>query len=365
MKHAKLSPSAASRWIRCPGSIDLSKQVIEKYGKRESSDAANWGTMVHDLTHQVWNKDISLSEIDDDEARKIVADYLECILHYQERLDIIPDLEVELRAPRWIRHIWGTVDCVLASDDTLVILDLKTGYYPVQAEENFQLLCYAALAREYYGIDPDEIIIGIYQPRARDGMPALRTWDINRQDLNLYAWEIKHAAEIALSDAGKLTFHPGAIQCQWCPAAGHCAEQARTQAILDFFNESPSVSLLSAEKIGDLLDQLPEVDTFISQLKAAALDRAMSDKKIPGYKVVASATRRKWRDEAEAEAALRKLRLPVFSFMDKKLKPFTQVAKIPKAKAIIDSLLVQPPGKPALVPESDPRANYNPADDFK
>ena len=42
-KHAKLSPSAAARWINCPGSIRLS----EKVPPPPSSDYADEGTLAH------------------------------------------------------------------------------------------------------------------------------------------------------------------------------------------------------------------------------------------------------------------------------------------------------------------------------
>lgn len=361
--HAKLPPSSAARWTRCPGSIAITEELLKKYGPGPSNPAADRGTQLHDIAAQVWAGNMALADIEDDDDRDLIAGYLGQLAEYRDMFGMEPHVEVKVQAPRWCNDVWGTVDALYIGD-IMIVFDLKTGYIPVVAEENLQLLCYAALAREHYNINPGTILLAIWQPNARDGLGALREWEITGLELDRYAAEIKHAAGVATSPAGALAFYPGQDQCQWCPAGGHCKAQARSQAVLDFFEESPPVNIISEEEMADLLDTLPAVDKFISQLRAAGLERALAGDNIPGWKVVTAQTKRRWSNPAAVEAALRKAKRPVHSFMDMTLKTFTKLLKDPRAAPIISEFIIKPVGGPVLANLADPREDYIVADEF-
>lgn len=364
-QHATLPPSSSSRWILCPGSVQLEAKLKAKYGEPESSPAAELGTHLHELAAQVLNEEIGLLDISDENHRELVQGYVDQVAVYEQRLKSRAKVEVKVEAPRWTSYVWGTIDCLVYDGDTMVIMDLKTGYGPVQAKENTQLLCYAALAREHLKINPSQIILAIWQPRANDDDLALREWELSGFDLDRYAAEIKHAAQYAMSPEGKLAYYPGEVQCRWCSAAGFCKKRARTEAVLAFFDDHEPVDTLDLDETIELLAMVDDVDVFISQLRAAGLRRAMAGEDLVHWKLVRSRTNRRITDPVALEEELRRKRVLVRDFREPaKLKSFTKLLKHPKAGPIVKQYLEAPEGKPVLAPVSDPREAIRPGDEF-
>lgn len=361
--HARLAPSACSRWVTCPGSLQLSEALTSLYPPKDSPAAAR-GTYLHDLAEKVCTGELGLGELPDDVTQEEIdglALYQATVLD-RAATGAKVEYEVKLRNPSWHPQIWGTADCLIYDGTTLELIDLKTGYYDVDPVENYQLICYAMLALGYYKITPDTIVLTIVQPRA--AIPV-KSWTTSLSELMLFGTEIKHGANLALSPEGSTIFRPGKAQCQWCPAAGECKAQLKSQAISDFMEDTPPLNIISDEQMAELLDGLDEVDQFISALRAKSLERAMSGRQIPGYKVVPRKTNRRWSDPKEVLQRLASAQLPSSFYIEEKLKSFTQVLKHPEARTLVEDLVVKPQGEPQLVPLSDPRDSYDPNDDFR
>lgn len=137
-KHAKLSPSASSRWLACPYSIDAPSTP--------PNAAAQEGTAAHGWGSDVLNKRVALSDVP--------ATFKEGVTLYVEHVlsNGAPPIVERFWESFTIENFGGTVDCLLYKDGMCAVYDFKYGKWPVAAENNTQLLCYSALADEHFDI---------------------------------------------------------------------------------------------------------------------------------------------------------------------------------------------------------------------
>lgn len=113
---------------------------------------------------------------------------------------------------------------------------------------------------------------------------------------------------------------------------------------------------------------LPKIDQLISwgnDLKEFALKQAQSGTHYEGFKVVEGRSNRKYTDDAVVAAAVADAG---FDPYEKKLLGVTAMTTLlgkKRFEELLGGLIYKPPGKPALVPESDKRPAMNSAkDDF-
>ena len=158
MTHARLSPSAASRWMTCPGSVALSDDI-----KDAGSEHAAEGTAAHEMAERILKgaDGKSLIGLKAENGLTFTADMLTDVLRYVALVqDMVAStsgtLLVEQRLD--ISHLTcekdakGTSDCVILAGDTLIVGDLKFGRgVQVDAEDNHQLMIYALAALEAFG----------------------------------------------------------------------------------------------------------------------------------------------------------------------------------------------------------------------
>ena len=102
---------------------------------------------------------------------------------------------------------------------------------------------------------------------------------------------------------------------------------------------------------------------YANNLKHYALAQALSGNVLPGFKLVEGRSSRKYKD---TEAVAERLFFADYAEDDylkpRELKSLTELTKSIGKKAVdnlLGDLIEKPPGKPALVPEDDPRPEYN------
>ena len=254
-KHALLSPSGASRWLSCPGSVALSKDIPDI-----QSDYALEGTAAHTLAQYCFaDKNDAKKHVgkmynvgDDVFAWKIeedMAEYVQVYLGYVRREASGGRFLVEQRLPltplTGEEDAFGTADVVIIKDDMLHIVDLKFGMgVRVEAENNEQLMLYAAAAAHEYSVFGDfkRFKVTVVQPR----LDHIDSWEFGAEELTAFVEKIKAVAPVALDGTGAL--NPSEDTCRFCKAKAVCPALAKV--LIDFsmtsfenLNKEPEANL--------------------------------------------------------------------------------------------------------------------------
>lgn len=380
-EHAKLSPSGAHRWMRCPGSFALEQAV--KFTPRK-------------FTMQV-----------DADMAEGVQHYLDLVasrIKAYEEAGATVALHVEVSLP--VHHLTGEADATGSGDAVLVVewpdgkasvdvIDLKFGRgVEVSAVENEQLRMYGSGALGLYGpfYDFKSVHMTISQPRI--------TLEPSCEELTIeemQKWEehcrqrASHALATLKEKEGAVVHHlyPGVKQCRFCKAAT-CPKRAEKVAQMVFgvddFETLPAekeaavtvpVGSTDVVRLAQWYELLPLVEGWCTAVAAEVEGRILSGEKVPGCKVVQGRKgNRAWTDPVEAEQILTKrFRLKVEEAYKLKLISPTDADKLHKEGVIgpkqwkqLLSYITQAEGKPTVVPESDKRPPLEikpPGDDFE
>lgn len=289
--HAKLSPSAAVRWMTCPGSVHIINMhnIVSRSGS-----AADRGTAIHAMCELALSNDAECSDyvgttikgilIDDD-----MAQIGQVYVNYIKNAHGDKYFEQKVSVEHIIEDCWGTADAVICHDRKLIIADLKSGVRRVEARDNKQLLIYAlgAFAKYDWMYDFQEISLVIVQP----AIDHLDVWTISVDELLSFKDELIEAKNQIISSPDKFVMSEKA--CEWCPARFVCPEHvavANEAAKTDF--QSIDLSNLTY-----WLDRVQILKRFITSVEDTAYDKLSNGVSIVGYKLGTPARRRSWGDE--------------------------------------------------------------------
>ena len=371
-KHSLLSASASHRWLNCPPSARLCEEYEDK-----PSEYAQEGTDCHELCaykvekalgHRVRNPTENLtyynSEMEDC-AEGYCSFVMEQVAEANKRCAdplVLAEQRLDYSCYVGIEGSFGTGDCVIVSDGLLHIIDYKHGLgVLVSAEKNSQLSCYALGALDLFdGIyDITEVSLTIYQPRREN----VSTYTMSKDELLTWADTVlSPTAKLAYD--GKGDFKAG-DHCQFCKAKANCRKRAEYNLELARYDfEMPAA--LEDDEVASILTKVDELVSWASDLKEYALQKVLSGTKFTGFKVVEGRSNRKYTDE---DAVARTVEAAGFDPYEKKLLGITAMSQAlgkKKFEELLGGLVYKPPGKPALVPESDKRPAMNTAiEDFK
>ena len=375
MSHAILSPSAAHRWMNCPGSAFLCKDI-----PNETSVYAEEGTRAHAKAEEIIK-----SMIRGEYTPSVIEGFPELgvyILYAKQLMEDGYDLFVEARVPlkdvTGEKDAHGTSDLVAVRGGDIKIVDLKWGQgVPVSAEENIQLTIYALGAMDLLSfLGPFETAeLVIVQPRVVSALGGIDAWQTTVEHLESRRNRIYADAAIARAQFnGSMppSFRPGKKTCRWCRAQGVCSAYAKhvsdtVGAQFPIVEEKP---VLTPEQRAVIFQQLDDVRAWTEQFEAKLLEDALNGQKFPGLKLVLGrAGARKWKDEQTADDILTGLSVSTEERYKRKLISPTDVEKLYKAGLISDEgwaalkkETVRPDPKPVLAPVSDKREEYTPTD---
>ena len=369
-KHAFLSASASHRWLNCPPSAKLCESLPD-----QTSSFAQEGTDCHELCAYLVEKAIGKDVKDptenltyyNAEMQNCAEEYCSYVLEQLEEAkkycaDPMVFIEQRLDFSRWVENGFGTGDCLILADQVLQIIDYKHGLgVLVESDHNSQMMCYALGALEAFdGIyDIDRVTMTIFQPR-RDN---ISTWSCTKEELLKWADDVL-APTAALAYEGKGEFKAGE-HCQFCKVKATCRKRAEFNLELAQYDFAMPDTLDEME-IAAILEKVDQLIAWGNDIKDYALVQAQAGTHFDGWKIVEGRSNRKFTDEAAVATAVTEAG---FDPYEKKLLGITAMSSLLGKKQfdeLLGGLVYKPPGKPALVPESDKRPAMNTAtDDFK
>ena len=401
--HALLSASSSKQWLNCPPSARLQEQF-----PNESSVYAEEGTFAHSVCEYKVKKYLhervtrpQSEEFYSEELEQSTDAYYEfvvSIIEEMKRAGCEPLVMVEERVD--YSHIapsgFGTADMVIIGHDgegrgILHICDYKNGKgVLVDYNHNSQMMLYALGALHAYGyIYPIEIIrMSIVQPRIEN----IGTCEMAAEELISWGESIKDTAKMAYEGKGE---QKAGDWCRFCRAkpvcracrdealslcreefldmdAGALSEDARASPGEDDMNApfEPDTSiptfrqpgLIPVRELAEILPTLNRISSWIESvfafLSSEAINHAVP---IPGYKVVEGRSKRVFTDtKAVVDTAIQNGYTDLYKQQLITLTEFEKMMGKKKFAELLGGYVVKPPGKLALVPESDPRPAADP-----
>lgn len=392
--HALLSASGSKQWLHCPPSVRLQENF-----PNESSVYAEEGTFAHEICEYKVRKYLhervkrpQSEEFDTEEIEQITDVYAEFVISIIEKMrenGCEPLAFVEERVD--YSHIapsgFGTADMLIIGKDEngkglLHVCDFKTGKGVfVDADHNSQMMLYALGGLAAYGFlyDIEIVRMSIIQPR----LDNISTFECSRQELEDWGESIKPTALLAFEGKGEQ--HPG-DWCRFCrakPVCKACADEAMALCREDFldldagaFDDTAEESDMTAPyeadtqtavfkqpgliPITDLAEILPTLNRISSWIEAVfafvsseAINHGVP---IPGYKVVEGRSKRVFTDtKAVVDTAVQNGYTDLYKQTLITLTEFEKMMGKKKFNELLGEYVAKPPGKLALVPESDPR----------
>lgn len=374
-KHAKLSPSAASRWLRCTASAN----VEAKYANT-TTEYAEEGTVAHKvaelkakhavrgITKIAYDRkilELSSSKYLNHEMLDACEDYAAYIKETYHRLkkkcpDAFVELEVMLDLTSIIPEGFGTADCVIIAEPEMWVIDFKYGKgVQVSAEGNEQMELYALGAIEKYRslYDIKKVGMAIVQPR----LGGISEFEVDAGALRVWgATHIKPLAKEAYEGPG--AFKPSAEACRFCKAKQDC--KARAEHFLKLVEGNPADELLTAEEAGQILQKADGIEAWLKDIEAKVTAALFDGKLVSGWKLVRGRSNRKFSDENAAAAILKdETELTHSEIYKTKVISVSEAEKLlgkKKTSELLGYLIVKPEGKPTLAKSDDKREEYNP-----
>jgi len=359
MQHSRIvGGSTAKRVINCPGSVAL----VDKMPPQPSSKYADEGTLLHDtiadvLLHKGSPASFLGRKYEGVELTQDLIDRkLRVALSALDEID--PDLEMDYEVESQVGFgdllpdVFGSTDLLGRRGDRAIVLDWKFGDgVPVEAEENPQLLFYAAAAARtpttaWVFEGAKEIELVIVQP------PSVKRWLTTMDRVKAFEDELVRAVKTALKPDAPLA---AGDHCRWCAAKPICP--VMTGAI-DRAAKA-KIELMPVDQIAHYLDQIPMIEAFLKDLQQLAHGLIEEGKAIPRWKLVNKRATRQWIDEDKAVAFMTQMGIEPFE--EKLLSPAAAEKVLKKAKQNLpDDLVVAVSSGSTLAPEDDPRPSVVP-----
>ena len=388
MAHAKLSPSAAKRWMACPGSLRLCAGI-----PYQSSTYADEGSVAHAVAEAVLREasgtaaayvgryglagknGVKIVTADKakgfSQAHRITQEMAAAVQIYIDHVRSLPGdtrvIEAKVSAEAYAPGVYGTADAIIVDPfETLYVCDYKHGAgVPVYPEENPQAMIYALGALAEYDMECENVEIIIVQPRADEERP-IKSWRISTEDLRKWG-------QNELAEAVARTMKPDAPvcageHCRFCPAQPKCpaiAQEALAVAQQEFSPVAipakislPSPELMTDDQISKMLHFAENIlSPWIKEVTGYVQNRMEQGYKLPDWKLVRKRSIRKWADEEQVVARLGvKLQGKIY---DMKVKSPAQMEKVLKDHGLdtkaIEPLLDQTPAGLTIAHVSDKR----------
>jgi len=346
MQHSKIvGGSTAKRVINCPGSVAL----VAEMPPQPSSSYAEEGTLLHDeISRFLGDLDYRFTC-----SQELIQDKLWPALDLLDEID--PDktmeyaIETRVGFGDLLPGVFGSTDLMGRIGNKAVILDWKFGSgVPVPAEENEQLMFYAAAAMrtpeaKWVFDGATEVELVIIQP------PTIKRWTTTIARIKEFEQTLIRAVKIAEQPDAPLK---NGDHCRWCSSKPVCP--VMTGAV----DRAVAIKMdkIDVDKIGAYLHNADLLEDWIKDLRALAEEMMKKGKPVTGWKMVPKRATRSWVKEEDAKAALLQ-HLKESEVIETKLVSPAAAEKLLKAQKLKlpDGLTVAISSGNTIAPESDPR----------
>ena len=352
MQHSKIvGGSTAKRVINCPGSVAL----VQQMPPQPSSSYAEEGTLLHDVISEYLNRDsVPLqSFVDEKFTMELMEEKLLPALALLDEVD--PDkqmfYEVETRVGfgDLLPGVFGSTDLMGRIGNKAIILDWKFGSgVPVPAEENEQLMFYAAAAMrtpeaQWVFDGATEVELIIIQP------PSIKRWTTTVERIKQFEQTLVKAVKAAEQPDAALKHGD---HCRWCAAKPVCP--IMTGAV----NRAIALKMekIDVDKLGAYLHNADLLESWIKDLRSLAEEMMKKGKPVAGWKMVPKRATRSWAREEDAKVALLK-HLKESEVIETKMVSPAAAEKLLKTQKLKlpEGLTVAISSGNTIAPESDPR----------
>lgn len=299
-----LSPSAAARWIACPGS----ENIIRQLPRLPSTPAAEEGTLAHEFA--AWTLAGTLQEAlgitpsngmpSEPEQALATEEMLSGAQTYADSVFAkicevfgtdTPQILIEGRctySERLIK-IGGRLDFAAVSKEAVVVADYKFGGGFVSVHKNPQLFAYALCMIQRFNIRPGKVVIGIIQPRAEgaDFAEHGAMWaEYDADGFGSIAEDIKAAAREACNADDRSPRATG-DHCRYCPARSVCRAAIGEKLLLAGIaaGEAQMNEDATNEQIGRWLAALKEIEYVRDDLVRIAKARMEKGEAVSGWRL--------------------------------------------------------------------------------
>lgn len=312
-QHAKLSASASRRWIACPASV----QECEGMQRSETTAAAERGTKIHEAAESMLN---------DEGTTETQQDIIDAASEFKEYVRSFNFDELYVETQVYVSDdCWGTADVIGVKNDELYIVDLKSGAYPVFAEENSQLMIYAvgALKKFYPNKVFKNIHLIIFQPTIKNFDEFVIT---QKELLDWSKRVLSPAIKAALSN--EASYNVG-LHCKFCDARKLCEYRNSTlyKTALDMQKKYSAVK--QTERIAlidEIMDKHDELAKFLKDVKEAAYFMLQSGVELQSVQLAPGRRARTIDDEEKFITEMQQQGRDLTEFMN--LKSVAQLEKI-------------------------------------
>ena len=156
-----------------------------------------------------------------------------------------------------------TPDLICFRDGKLVIRDLKTGTMYVEVKDNFQLLCYAICAAEYFDCKDMPVVLEIVQ--TMDGEPTVTTVEYSVEELEVHRLRIKLIIKNLAATADPE--HCPGDQCSWCWRLHECKCHADDEILLSVTDCTEQFLTENSHRIANIDIQIKALEALKDAVK--------------------------------------------------------------------------------------------------
>jgi hypothetical protein len=367
--HSQLGASGSGRWMKCPGSPNLTNKLGSK-ADHSSGRAAAEGTVAHEVLSESMLKGVEPweyaglkmesggweFEVDQEmlDGVSLFFNFVKGIEAEHGTEDHTTLIEVSMSFPDH-ENMFGTVDYgLLVPKRKIVISDLKYGININVEPTSSQLWYYACLILLNAAATdlPDdlkdmEIELYIVQPRQPHHAGPIRKHIMNGQELMDWYNDV-------LIPAAKATEDPNAPlvvgeHCRFCPNKDHCpAIHADAQAI----NTDVDPVYLDDDELDEMLGKKVAFDKYFEKLGEVMYARALKGRKFNSMKLVKKKATRCLKDKAEA---FFKEKYGADAYTTPVLKSAAQLEKLPDGKKFVARFAYTPDTGLTMASRTDKR----------